>query len=97
MIDWFYTADRLEQGGIMLIDDGQLKSVRILVEFMNVNPAWSILESYEDKTFAFRKERRSIHDVAWHMQPFNFESQSDAKSVRTLWRKLIACLKGREL
>lgn len=72
ILDWFYTASLLRRGGVMLVDDAQVKSVKILVDFMSVDPGWSIVKSLSDKAFAFRKERARVHDVAWHMQPYNF-------------------------
>jgi hypothetical protein len=70
MVDWFYTAEKLRLGGIMLIDDVAMKSVSILADFMRVDPGWELLRDFSGKTLAFRKTRRSTHDVAWHMQPW---------------------------
>lgn len=74
IIDWFFTADRLRKGGVMVIDDAQLRSVAILAEFMGVDPGWQLVRRFSGKTLAFRKIRDSIHDVAWHMQPFTVGS-----------------------
>lgn len=73
MIDWFYTADKLRNGGIMMVDDAHIKSVGVLVEFMKTDPGWMLLTSFCETNFVFRKGRDLIHDVAWHMQPFNFD------------------------
>lgn len=70
MIDWFYTADRLRGGGLMLLDDGQLISVGILKDFMMEDPRWEFLRAFGDRTFVFRKIARIVHDIAWHMQPY---------------------------
>ncbi len=71
MLDWFYTADKLRKGGLMVIDDVQLRSVAILTEFMSVDPGWRLVENFSGKTHVFEKVRDSVHDVAWHMQPYN--------------------------
>jgi predicted O-methyltransferase YrrM len=71
MLDWFYTADRLKQGGLMVIDDVQLPAVRVVQEFMRVDPGWKHVTSFGSKTEVFEKVRASIHDVAWHMQPWS--------------------------
>jgi len=89
-IDWFYTADRVKQGGIMMVDDAQMKSVRILVDFMNADPRWSNLKSFGEKTFAFRKECASIHDIAWHMQPYNFDEQANLEKIWNIPRRFIS-------
>ncbi|MGH9434222.1 MAG: class I SAM-dependent methyltransferase [Terriglobia bacterium] len=69
-IDWFYTADKLKQGGIVLLDDVEMRSVAILKDFMRVDPRWELTKSFGGHAIAFRKTARSAHDVAWHMQPF---------------------------
>ena len=93
IIDWFYTADRLRQGGIMMIDDAHLNSVKILVDFMSADPRWTVKRVFKNKTFAFRKERESIHAVAWHMQPYNFGINSHAGPGKRMLNRIIARLK----
>ena len=93
IIDWFYTADRLRRGGIMMVDDAQMQSIRILVDFMSVDPRWKLIRSFENKTFAFQKERDSVHDIAWHMQPYNMALTINRWSGKTILRSIIAKLK----
>ena len=75
VIDWFYTADKLKQGGLMVIDDIEMRSVSVLVDFMNADKGWEKLISFSGKTIVFRKITASIHDVAWHMQPYSVTSR----------------------
>ena len=84
IVDWFYLADRIKTGGIMIVDDAQINSVRIIVDFMSTDPHWLCLKSFNNKTFAFRKESDSIHDIAWHMQPYNFRKQVDPSIFRNI-------------
>ena len=70
IVDWFYTADKLKQGGLMIIDDAEMKSVSVLVDFMKVDSGWLQVADFSGKTIVFRKRRNSIHDVAWHMQAY---------------------------
>jgi len=96
IIDWFYTADRLKQGGVMMVDDTHMISGGILVDFMKVDPRWSLLAHFDGKTVAFKKMVPSVHDVAWHMQPYIVKALKEReKSERTFsarlmrkWRKL---------
>ena len=81
VIDWFYTADKLKQGGIMLVDDAYMNSVKIIVDFMSADPRWTITKQFKNRTFAFRKESTSVHTVAWHMQPYNFGITSHRKRL----------------
>ena len=60
----------------MLVDDVQMKSVSVLVDFLRVDPGWGFVRDFSGKTVAFQKQRDSAHDVAWHMQPFNKASDA---------------------
>lgn len=96
MIDWFFTADRLKKGGVLLLDDAKTRSVAILAEFMAMDPGWEFVESFAGKTLAFRKIRDRVLDVAWHMQPWTLATppqptQSLSSRVRA---KLAAVLRG---
>lgn len=70
ILDWFYTADKLKVGGICLLDDLELASVAILKDFLSEDPHWKLCQSFRGHTLAFTKTVGSIHDVAWHMQPY---------------------------
>jgi hypothetical protein len=82
MVDWFYTADRLKQDGLMIIDDAQMRSVGVLRDFMATDPAWNLERDFGGKTLVFRKIRPLIHDIAWHMQPWNTVHRSPPPSSR---------------
>lgn len=70
ILDWFYSADRLKLGGILLLDDLQLASVGILRDFLAEDRKWEQVRCFRGQTAAFRKIAGSVHDVAWHMQPY---------------------------
>jgi predicted O-methyltransferase YrrM len=70
IIDWFYTADRLKEGGILVLDDVQMPSVSILKDFITEDPRWQFVRSFGRRTLAVKKAAPAIHDVAWHMQPY---------------------------
>jgi predicted O-methyltransferase YrrM len=69
-IDWFYTADKLKVGGTCVIDDVHLESVLMLVKFLREEPRWEFIWELPRRTIAFRKVSATIHDVAWHQQPY---------------------------
>ena len=69
-IDWFYTAERLKVGGVCVIDDIHLESVRMLVHFLSEEPRWAFIWALRQRTIAFQKLSGTIHNVAWHQQPF---------------------------
>lgn len=70
ILDWFYLADRLKLGGILLLDDLELAPVAILRDFLSEDRHWEAVRSFRGHTMAFRKITEPIHDVAWHMQPY---------------------------
>ena len=71
ILDWYHTADRLKIGGLIMLDDREMPSVRILSEFLKANsPRWQFIETAGDRTDVFKKLTASIHDVAWHEQPW---------------------------
>jgi hypothetical protein len=69
-IDWFYTAEKLKVGGVCVIDDIHLESVLDLVNFLKEEPRWEFIWEWPRRTIAFRKLSATIHDVAWHQQPY---------------------------
>ena len=93
IVDWFFTADRLRQGGLMIIDDVQLQSVSILGDFMRIDSGWQLIRDFSGKTLAFRKIRDSIHDVAWHMQPFSVGKRVGTKECPGILARLARRLK----
>ena len=73
-IDWYYTADRLAIGGVMIVDDIQLVTGRLLADFMDADPKWDRL-LYESSRFAvYRKIGHPIHDGLWFKQPYVADS-----------------------
>jgi len=93
ILDWFFTADRLRQNGLMIIDDVHLRAAAILAEFMNADPAWQLVRDFSGKTLAFKKIRNGIHDVAWHMQPFSLSSPVPDNGSASLIRRGIRRLR----
>lgn len=92
MVDWFFTADRLKRGGLMLLDDAQVRSVAVLAEFLSADPGWQPVRDLSGgKTLAFEKTRDKALDVAWHMQPWTVAShaslfQKIRRRLGKMWR-----------
>lgn len=70
ILDWFYTADKLKRGGLVVLDDLQMSSVAVLRDFLAEDPRWRLAHSFGRRAVVFRKISDSVHDVAWHMQPY---------------------------
>ncbi|MGA7833489.1 MAG: class I SAM-dependent methyltransferase [Terracidiphilus sp.] len=72
IIDWFYTADNLKVGGLLILDDIQMHSVRILYDFLKSDkPRWGLVNTFNNKTAVFHKISNFVLDVPWHDQPYN--------------------------
>ncbi len=55
-IDWYFTADCLKQGGILIVDDTQLITGKILRDFLKAeSDRWLCIEEI-DKTSIFEKK-----------------------------------------
>lgn len=68
VLDWFYTAERLRQGGLMMVDDCALPGVAQLTDFLRADARWALRKDLGGKTLVFEKTAPSVRDVAWHMQ-----------------------------
>jgi hypothetical protein len=69
-IDYFFSAQLLKRGGLMILDDTNLAPVEIVTEFLKEDtPRWELIADI-GTTSVFRKLVDDISDVAWHMQPF---------------------------
>lgn len=71
-IDWYYTVDRLKQGGRLIVDDTHLVTGQILRDFLRMERGRWQLEEEIDKTAIFRKiSQGPVTDVEWFgLQPF---------------------------
>jgi predicted O-methyltransferase YrrM len=71
ILDWHHTAERLRVGGLMMLDDTQLRSVAILRDFLAADTVrWNFQGIIGGRTAVFRKVAGPIHDVAWHEHPW---------------------------
>lgn len=72
LIDYYYTADRLVKGGLMLIDDIPLRSVQQLCEFLDAEQErWEFVGEVE-RTRVYRKrvDGKVAEGVHFRQQPF---------------------------
>ena len=90
IVDWFFTADRLKRGGLMLLDDAQHRSVSLVAEFLTTDPGWEQVGDFSGKTLVFKKVRDNVLDVAWHMQPWTVASlpSTPAKVLKKIGYRL---------
>ena len=70
LIDWYYTAPKLQVGGMLLVDDIQLWTGHILKEFLTEEPEWSLISELSGRTAAFVKEKDYTQEKWWGQQPY---------------------------
>lgn len=71
-IDWYYTADRVKQGGYVIVDDTQLITGKILRDFLlDDHQRWE-LEIEMRKTAVFKKivSEPVARGIPWIKQPY---------------------------
>ncbi|PYS27927.1 MAG: class I SAM-dependent methyltransferase, partial [Acidobacteria bacterium] len=69
-IDWYYTARKLKIGVMLLIDDIQLWTGRVLKDFLNEEPEWRLIKELSGRTAAFIKEKDYSQEKWWGQQPY---------------------------
>jgi hypothetical protein len=67
-LDWFYLARRLKVGGLVMIDDTQLWTGKVLVDFLDREPGWAREATYA-RTCVFRMTA-PFRAEDWPDQPF---------------------------
>ena len=72
IIDWYYTAPRLKNGGIVAVDDYRMPSVRILFDFLRMEEEWKQVRILENTAF-FKKLEDPYIDFEddWQYQRIN--------------------------
>jgi hypothetical protein len=68
-MDWFYIADRLCTGGIVLVDDTWIWTGAVLARFLDAHPGWRRYEALPNSA-AFLKECDDAQHAEWVDQPF---------------------------
>jgi predicted O-methyltransferase YrrM len=96
-VDWCYTAGSLKVGGLMVVDDLQLVTARILADFMRADQRWD--EVRRDQRFAvYRKRVHPLTDERdWQAQAWVADT-SPVAAVRVVragpLRRLLGLLAG---
>jgi predicted O-methyltransferase YrrM len=86
IVDWFFGAEHLRKGGLLVVDDVPLPAVRALLQLLEHDPRWVRLRS-TPKWAAFERQSEGSLSEDWFMQPFYGQSQR-ARAERWLRSKL---------
>jgi hypothetical protein len=77
-IDWFYIADRLRRGGVVLLDDTWIWTCHVLARFLDATPGWRRCAALPTSA-AFLKESDGAQHADWVNQPFVYERSPAAQ------------------
>lgn len=82
IIDWFYSANRLVAGGIMIIDDVQLPQLTALIAFLDADPRWQPME-VSTKWRSYRRIHSGGISEEWTSQAFLGRPRTDSSSFKS--------------
>lgn len=68
-LDWYYSSLALKVGGEVLVDDTQIWTGRVLVDFLRMEPEWEFRLQL-GKTAVIRKRQHVARVKEWSQQPF---------------------------
>jgi hypothetical protein len=70
ILDWHFTECRVPVGGIVVVDDYPMPSVRILHDFLVGEDEWELVQSFQ-ATSVFRRKRQTVNQWDWADQKIN--------------------------
>lgn len=70
ILDWYYAGSRIRRGGLVVIDDLDLRSVRLgLLDFLELDPRWEE-RARKDNWAAWHRLSHGSLGESWRSQPF---------------------------
>ena len=69
-IDWYYTADKIRVGGLLIIDDTEIWTARILRNFLLSEPEWRLDKEFSHRACSFTKVKDGGHLKGWGAQRY---------------------------
>jgi predicted O-methyltransferase YrrM len=88
-IDFFYAGRRLRRGGLLVVDDTQIWTGRVLHGFLKEQAGWEIVEELRMRSTVFRRTEDAANGLQeWNEQPY-VRRRSYAGGARGLVRKAL--------
>ena len=69
-VDFYYTANKLKIGGLLVIDDTWLWTGDVLKQHLLLEPEWKLETDFPPRTTVFRKLAEGSQSKEWVDQPF---------------------------
>jgi predicted O-methyltransferase YrrM len=83
-LDWYYAARLLRAGGVLVVDDTQLWTGRVLRQFLVRQPGWQLLRDFRGRAAAFRKVTEETDVLWWGQQPYVVRRSRYGRTVEVL-------------
>lgn len=80
-IDWYYTANHLKVGGIVIVDDTKIWTGEVLQNFLKDEAEWQLKDEFpaaSPNATAFVKLQPGSHDKWWAQQPYVMKYSASA-------------------
>jgi predicted O-methyltransferase YrrM len=88
-IDFFYAGRRLKRGGLLVVDDTQIWTGRVLHGFLKEQSGWEVVEELRMRSTVFRRTEEPGSGLEeWNDQPY-VRRRSFAGGARGLVRKAL--------
>jgi hypothetical protein len=85
-IDWYFTADALSVGGLLVIDDTHLWTGHVLRRFLAEEPEWRLEREFGARAAVFRKVAEGSHSKSWTEQTFMARKTATLQRINRLRR-----------
>jgi hypothetical protein len=86
MIDYFYTAPKIRERGLLLVDDINIPSVDMLVKFLAADTNWKLKKRFAHRTSVFEKVGNELN-VEWTAQRYNLLNLQKPNVIRRTIRR----------
>lgn len=72
-MEYYYLYQQVEQGGLLIIDDIQIPTIRNMLNVLKVDPMWKVLEVVHNTAFLERTDAPMFCPTGdyWWEQPYN--------------------------
>jgi hypothetical protein len=84
-MDWYYTADHVRRGGLMLIDDVELRTGHVMRQFLREEPEWRHLKDVGHTAVFEKLVDGPVTNKWWGQQPWgtrHYATSSDDLKTR---------------
>jgi predicted O-methyltransferase YrrM len=87
-LDWYYTADRLREGGLVAIDDVWIRTGTVLKEFLMAEPEWDLVTDLGRSVVFRRLTAEPVTGKWWRQQPWCHPPVPELSTVQRLRARL---------